>query len=87
MKLKESFEIIDIGDETIITPIGEEMQAFNGVAITSDAAAFIIKQLRNDRTIDELQELLEREFDISSSSARRDILIFIDEIRDMGLLE
>ena len=54
MKLKCSFEVIDMGGELIAVPVGDEAASFNGVVALSYAAAFLLKELKKPKSEKEL---------------------------------
>lgn len=86
MKMNENFEILEIDNDYMAIPIKEEAEKFSGVVALSEEAAFLIKNMKNDRTIDELVDLLISEYNVERDVAKKDVIEFTKLIDDMGLL-
>ena len=87
MKIKEGFELISIADEHLAIPIGKEAVSFKGTVALSEAAFFLLKNMKTDKTQEELLKLLISEYDIDPTIAKKDIDLFIKELQYIDVLE
>ena len=87
MILNSSFEIVDIVDEHIAVPIGEKAHSFSGVIALTEAACFLLKNMSQPKTKEDLLNLLLAEFDVDRSIAEKDIDEFIQSSLELSLIE
>lgn len=87
MKIKDGYILREIADSLIVVPIGKRVVEFNGLMLLSESAAQLWNKLQLDTETDELVQLLLNEYDIDETTARNDVLEFIDELREKELLE
>ena len=41
MKLESGFEIVNIADDYMLVPVGDQMEQFNGTVVLNDVSAFL----------------------------------------------
>lgn len=87
MVLKGNFDVVDMAGEYIVVPTGKEAVSFKGVVALSEASAFLLKNMKEEKTEDELVELLCSEYDVGSDVARADIKGLLTKLLDMGVIE
>ena len=87
MKIKTNFELVEIADEYLLIPVGEEQHTFQGIAMMNDGAAFLAGALKEERTARELVEMLTEEFDVDEEQAEKDVRELLKQFGEMGLLE
>ena len=87
MKIKNNFEMVTIGDDYILVPVGDEMDKFNGTVVLNDVSAFLIENLKTDRTEKELTDLMVEEYDVDRDTALSDIRASIEKMKDLGILD
>ncbi len=80
------FEIVDIADEHVAVPVGEEAKSFHGVVALSGAAAFLLKKLETPKSQEELLTLLTQEYDVAPELAKEDIGKLIRTLSEMGII-
>ena len=86
MRLNKDFEIVEVAGENMAVPLGEEAASLNGVVALSSAAAYLLRQLIEDRTREELLELLLQEYDVKPEVAEEDLSKFLEELTAIGLI-
>lgn len=86
-KLKCEFELVEMAEELIAVPVGDEAASFNGVVALSNAAAFLLGELKTPKSEDELIELLVHEYNLDKNSAAEDLQVFLKNLLEMGLIE
>lgn len=87
MRVDPSYEIIDIADEYMAIPVGKDAQSIHGIITLSEPAAFLLKNMKIDRSTDELVELLMCEYEVDLSEASKDVNRFIRELKEIGLIK
>ena len=86
MKIKDSFEIVKIADDSMIVPIGDMMDKFNGVVVLNETSEFILKSLKTDRALNELVSLVVNEFDVEYEIAFKDVELAVDKMKRIGIV-
>lgn len=86
MHLKYTFEIMELGEQTIAVPIDDNVEAFRGVIKLNESSAFIFELLKEDITEDEIVSKLEIEYDAPKELLVHDVRKYIQEFIERGLL-
>ena len=87
MKIKKDFELVELGDEYLIVPVGEKATSFQGVVALNTEAAFLLKKMKTDISIDELISTLIQEYGLAYNIARRDIEEYLNKLYGLGVIE
>ena len=87
MNIKPNFEVIDVADEHVVVALGEDSIAFGGVVVVSEAAAFLLRELKNRKSRNELIDILTAEYDVDEITAKTDVEKWISVMLDMGVIE
>lgn len=58
MKLKYEFSVMDMGDETVAVPVGDNADQFHGMIRLNETAAEIMELLREDTTPEAVHKIL-----------------------------
>lgn len=87
MKLKDSFEIVDVADEFLAVPVGKEAELFQGVVVLSETTAFLLQHMRQHHTKEELIKLLCEEYDVAESVAKDDVEHLLISLVEIGVVE
>ena len=86
MHLKYTFEIMELSDQIIAVPIGDNVQAFRGVIKLNETSAFIFELLKEDITEDIIVDKLEMEYNAPKELLIHDVRRYIQEFNERGLL-
>lgn len=86
MNKNKNFEIVKVSDEYIAVPCGKEAASFHGVIVLSESTAFLLKQLSENSSIDDLVDLLVKEYDVSRSTAEKDVKEILPKLFNLNLL-
>ena len=86
MKRTPEFEIVNIADDYMLVPVGSQMEKFNGTVVLNDVSAFLLEQLKTDRTKEELVGLLMDTFDVDIDAARADVDTAIEKMKKIGII-
>ena len=87
MKLKPGFKVAEVAGDWILVPLGDEMTRFNGTVALNEVAAFLMNQLKSERTEQELVSLLTDEYDVDPETARKDVRLAIEKMREIGVID
>lgn len=87
MKRKSDFVMKKMGGVCLLVPLGAQVKECNAIITLNDTAACIWELLSVERSLDELTASIAAQFDVTTDSARTDLLSFIDELKLSGLLE
>lgn len=87
MKLKYEFVERLIVDEYVLVPAGEAARTFGGMITTSEVGATIMRALKRDVSQTELLALLMEEYDVDAQTANSDLNAFVQQLRELNVLE
>ena len=87
MIIKSAFDLLTIGNESMLIPVGDEANRFRGLLVMNDETAFIIRLLQTDQTTDSLLDAFLEEYDIDQETARIQLEHLLHRLDNMGILE
>lgn len=80
-QMKNNFIQRRIADSEVLISVGKNIADFNGYIELNASAAFLCNELKEPRMISELEQALEKEFEISHVQAVEDVLEFLKELQ------
>ena len=86
MKLKPDFQIVQMANDYMLVPTGDQIDSFNGTVILNEVSAFMLNQLKEDLEKEDLVERLVMEFDVESATARKDVDVAVEKMKQIGIL-
>lgn len=86
MIINPNFEITEIADEYIAVPVGTEVLSFNGVVVLSEPTVYLLRKLKEPKSVEDLVDLLIEEYDVDRSDAEKDVNNIVKELLSMGLI-
>ena len=86
MTLKPDFPIVQMANDFMLVPTGDQIDSFNGTVILNEVSAFMLNQLKEDLEKEDLVERLVREFDVESATAREDVDVAVEKLKQIGIL-
>lgn len=86
MKLKPDFQIVQMANDYMLVPTGDQIDSFNGTVILNEVSAFILNQLEEDLEKEDLVERLVMEFDVEPATAREDVDVAVEKMKQIGIL-
>ncbi len=87
MIIKSTMEIVDVANEYMIIPTGDAASSFKGIVALNECSAFLLKNMKTEKTEEELTELLMSQYLVDKATAEKDIHIFIEKLSNMGVIE
>lgn len=73
MILDPKFKVVNVADEYLVIPVGEQKLSFSGTVCLNEATAFLLEQMKTPKTEQELVQLLTAEYDVDPEPAENDI--------------
>ena len=86
MKLKYMLEVVDMGDELIAVPLGEDSKKMRGVIKINREGSEIIHLLSTDTTEERIVSYLAEKYENSKENIQLLVHGFIRQLHSMGLL-
>lgn len=87
MIIKDGFAKRNIAGSEIVVPVGLEASRFNGMITLNESGGFFWDCFLEDRTVDEVVELVLKEYDVAPEIARADVEKFVKMLEDNDLLQ
>ena len=87
MKIKDGYILREVPGYSVVVPVGEAAQNFNGMINLNESGAMLWRALENGATEEGLTELLLSEYDIDRAAAAADVNEFIGKMKSADLLE
>ncbi len=87
MKLKCNFENIDMQDEIISVPVGQDANKIQGVLKLNQSGAEIIDILKDNVTIEQIVDKLSAQYRDDKGTLTTYVMTFIDKLKSNGLIE
>ena len=86
MKLKYAFENVDMGDEIVFVPVGEQAQEVHGVLKANSSGKEILDLLQEETTEDEIVEKLSKSYEADRDALVSCVRKTMETLRNEGLL-
>ena len=87
MKLKYFFESVDMGEEIIAVPVGENADMVNGVLKLNQSGKIIMNFLKNDITEEKIVDSLAENYTNDADNLQNYVHLVVNTLRDSGLIE
>lgn len=86
MKINKELVKREIAGDTILVPVGKTVYDSNGLFILNELGSFLWDRLQDAETEEELLQAILAEYEVTEAVARKDLSLFLDKLRDMGIL-
>ncbi len=87
MKIREDFILRKVAGQNLVVPTGSNTMNFNAAITLNESAAFLWNQLSEDKTEEQLTKLMTQEYNIDEATAKTDITVFLNVLKENGILE
>ena len=87
MNIKKDLITREIAGEVILVPVGKSVLESNGLFALNELGAFLWKHLPGVQGEDELVDLVLAEYEVDRETAKTDTAQFLQQLREMGILE
>lgn len=86
MKIKSGFMLREIAGQWVIVPLGARVVEFNAIMTLSESGALLWRLLEKGSDEDGMLAALLAEYDVDEATARKDVRLFIESIKEKGLI-
>ena len=87
MRVREGFILREVGDQPVVVAVGSASQYFNGMIKLNSTGVFLFKELKDDKTEDDLVKALTKKYDVDEETARKDVQSFVETLAKPGIIE
>ncbi len=87
MQIKSGFMLREIAGQSVVVPLGSRVVEFNGIMTLSESGALLWRKLENNASMEELVELLLKEYSVDENTAQKDVGDFVESMRSNSILE
>ena len=87
MKLKYSFEAVDMGEEIILVPVGEGASSVHGILKINNEGREILELLKSETTQERIVETLSAKYENDIESLRLYVGKVLNTLQSSGLLD
>lgn len=86
MKKTEGYRIRKLEDEYVILPFGKRAEEVNEVISLSETAGFMYLHAEEADSVDELAELVSREYGVDKTVVYEDVVSVVRILKEKGIL-
>ncbi len=86
MKIKPDFEIINVADDYMLVPVGDQMEQFSGTVVINEVSAFLLGLMKTDISEEGLVNALISEYDVDEDTARADVDKTLKKMIEIGII-
>ena len=86
MKKTEGYRIRKLEDEYVILPFGKRAEKVNELISLSETAGFMYLHAEEADSVDELAELVSREYGVDKTVVYEDVVSVVRILKEKGLL-
>lgn len=87
MKLRGEFVVRQVLDSIVAVPVGQTALTFNGMVMLNEVSRVIWTCLGQDTTLAAIVAAVTDAFDVDADQAKADVLDFLNQLREIQLLE
>ena len=87
MKIKNGFILRTVAGQNLIVPVGENTMNVNAAITLNESAAFLWNKLTEEQSEEQLLSALTEEYAIDEETAKADIKVFLDVLKEHNILE
>ena len=87
MKIKDGFLLREVGDRTVVVPIGAQTVDFRCIMTLNESGAFLWRRLEMGADVAALTAALLEEYEVTAEKAAADAACFVATLREKGLLD
>lgn len=87
MKIKKNFILREVAGSFLVVAVGSAVKEFGGMVNLNETGAFLWKLLENGSTEELMVEALLKEYDVDCETAKKDVGVFINKLKEAKLVE
>ena len=86
MKVKDGFILREVAGNFIVVAVGGAVKNFNAVITLNETGALLWRALEKGAKQEDLVKVILDEYDIDETTAKADVMAFIDKLQGASLL-
>ena len=86
MELKKKFVLRNIVGETILVPLGQNNEAFNGLISINELGKFIWENIESAKDKEELLQRILDEYEVDKDIAKADLDEFLGKLKAVDII-
>ncbi len=86
MKISNEFVIKEMGDKTVLVPIGKKAVDLHVLITLNETSVFLLNQMADDVNLDLLAKSLVKEYNVDYEKAYKDVSDFIEKMKSYGVI-
>lgn len=86
MKFKKEFMLREIVGETILIPMGDSNNHFNGIITINELGKFIWENYESSKDEEDLLHKILEEYEVEEKEAKEDLDEFLDKLRQVDII-
>ena len=86
MEFKKKFVLRNIVGETILVPIGQNNEAFNGLITINELGKFIWENIESSKDEDDLLQKILDEYEVEKEVAKADLDEFLQTLKEAEII-
>ena len=86
MKFKKEFMLREIVGETILIPMGDSNNHFNGIITINELGKFIWENIESSKDEEDLLHKILEEYEVEEKEAKEDLDEFLDKLRQVDII-
>ena len=86
MKINQDFIMRDVAGEKVVVPVGAAAE-LNALITLNGTAAFMWECQQEERTPEEVRQMVLEAYDVDAEIAQRDVEAFLGALRQLKMLE
>lgn len=87
MKIKDGFVLREVGERSVVVPVGAQAVDFRCIMTLNGTAAFLWQCLQQPTEETALVAALLEEYEVTAEEAATDVTAFVATLREKGLLD
>lgn len=87
MRLVDGLMLREIAGSWVVVPVGERVVQLNYLMSLTESGALLWKELEKGAEVEDLKDILLKEYDVTLEEAEEDIQSFLKVLRDRELLQ
>ena len=86
MKIKDGFVLREVAGSYVLMNIGGEL-SFNKMITLNETGALIWNALSDSISVDEIAKRIASEYEVSEDVALNDVNVFVEKMKEAGVIE
>ena len=87
MRLNDNYIMTELGEDSVLVPIGEKAASFRSILRLNETAVFVVNCLMQDTTTEQIVDALCETYEAERSAVKTDVNKVLDKLRETGAIQ